>query len=61
MIEPFEREARVMVWFFAVLLGFLLLATLLAPKIVRFWRVDSCLDHGGRYNYDADRCELEVE
>jgi len=47
-----------MLWFFAGLIGIALLVTLIAPKIVRFWHVDRCLDRGGRWNYDQGRCEL---
>lgn len=50
-----------MLLFFAALIGVGLLAALIAPKLVRFWRVDRCLDQGGRYNYADDRCELEEE
>jgi hypothetical protein len=57
MIGPFECEARWMVAFFAALIGGALLATILAPKLIR-WRVDTCLDHGGRYNYAEGRCEF---
>jgi hypothetical protein len=58
MIGPFEREARWMVAFFAALIGGALLATIVAPKLIRFWRVDTCLDHGWRYNYAEGRCQF---
>ena len=38
-----------------------LLATIVAPKLFRFWRVDTCLDHGGRYNYAEGRCEVRED
>jgi hypothetical protein len=28
------------------------------PKIERFFKVDTCLDSGGRWNYDTQRCEM---
>ena len=30
------------------------------PKIDRFIKVDNCLDHGGRWNYEIDGCEIEA-
>jgi hypothetical protein len=45
-------------WFLAALLA--LGAVLTSSRSVkRFFQVDSCLDHGGRWNHDADRCEYE--
>jgi hypothetical protein len=61
MIGPFEREARFVLSFFAIVIGIALLATLIAPKIVRYCRVDRCLDQGGRYNYDNGLCEFGEE
>jgi hypothetical protein len=29
------------------------------PKIDRLIKVDNCLDHGGRWNYDIDECEYD--
>jgi hypothetical protein len=61
MIGFFEREARWRLSFFAALIGVALLTTIIAPKLIRFWRVDTCLDHGGRYNYAEGRCELHED
>ena len=61
MTGPFEREARWMMSFFAAFIGVALLAVIIAPKLIRFWRVDTCLDHGGRYNYAEGRCEFQEE
>ena len=30
-------------------------------KIDRFFEIDSCLDHGGSWNYLAEKCEFEEE
>jgi hypothetical protein len=38
------------VWFFVALVA--VLAS--SPAVKRFFQVDSCLDHGGRWNHDAD-------
>jgi hypothetical protein len=29
------------------------------PKIEQFFKVDSCLDKGGRWNYETDKCEFQ--
>jgi len=29
------------------------------PTLAEFWRVDRCLDAGGRYDYHAQACEGE--
>lgn len=46
-----------MLAFFAAFLGVALVATILAPKFVR-WRVDQCLDRGGRYLRAEGRCDV---
>ncbi|MGE0755254.1 MAG: hypothetical protein AB7L92_08870 [Alphaproteobacteria bacterium] len=28
------------------------------PSCVTFWEVDSCLDQGGRWNYQLEQCEF---
>jgi hypothetical protein len=61
MIGVFEPKARWMLSFFAASIGVALLATTIAPKLIRFWRVDSCLDHGGRYNDVGRRCEFHED
>jgi hypothetical protein len=45
-------------WFFAALLA---LAAVLASSqaVERFFQVDSCLDHGGRWNHETDACQHE--
>lgn len=30
------------------------------PKIDQFLKVDSCLDKGGRWNYDTQECEFDI-
>ena len=57
----FEREARINLSFVAAFVAIALIATFFAPEIIRFWRVDKCLDHGGRYDYASERCEGERE
>ncbi len=40
--------------------GFVVLVLLIALVLVRCWRdisVDSCLDMGGKWNYEANSCE----
>lgn len=29
------------------------------PKIKQFFKVDSCLDKGGRWNYETNKCEFK--
>jgi hypothetical protein len=31
------------------------------PKIDQFFKVDSCLDKGGRWNYETKECEFDSE
>ncbi|NLR95064.1 hypothetical protein [Flammeovirga agarivorans] len=31
------------------------------PKIDQFFKVDSCLDKGGRWNYETNECEFEYD
>jgi hypothetical protein len=61
--HPFERGAPVR-W---ILLGSILVVGLIASLIkvcafpaVRAARIDSCLDSGGSYDYDLDRCDHEA-
>lgn len=30
---------------------------ILTPKVKRFFEIDSCLDSGGRWNYEMNYCE----
>ncbi|WP_044616195.1 hypothetical protein [Gynuella sunshinyii] len=34
------------------------LAVLVRQHYSEFWRVDSCMDSGGRYNYEQHECEF---
>lgn len=42
-----------------VALSFLVIAAILVGRLgyAEFWDVDTCLDSGGAYNYDAETCE----
>jgi hypothetical protein len=43
-----------------MIIGFLcvvILFLIFKPKIVRFFEIDSCLDKGGRWNYEKNICE----
>lgn len=31
------------------------------PRVTQFFKIDSCLDKGGRWNYETDSCEFAVE
>ena len=35
---------------------FVIVVSLLVPKISRQMDIDGCLDGGGRYDYENDRC-----
>lgn len=46
--------------FYILIIGFLcivILFLLIKPKIDRFFEIDSCLDKGGRWNYEKNICE----
>jgi hypothetical protein len=58
MIGRFEREARLMLSFFDVLLGAGLLVVLIAPKIVAGRRAKECLDRGGQYYAAGGECTV---
>ena len=40
-------------------MDFILLATieLMALEISAFWQADTCLDSGGRFNYEQAKCD----
>lgn len=39
-----------------LVVGLLLALLLVVPRVRRFLAVDACLDAGGRYDYEFDRC-----
>ncbi len=48
-----SRSARLLV--FAVVA--IAAAWLVVPRVLAFLAVDSCLDYGGRYDYERRRCD----
>jgi len=40
-----------------LLTGFAIIVTIMVKWILPFMRIDSCLDQGGRWNYDLKKCE----
>tara|TARA_B100000809_G_scaffold97161_1_gene95682 strand:+ start:4749 stop:5006 length:258 start_codon:yes stop_codon:yes gene_type:complete len=44
-----------------IIIGILLILTGIwgYPKIHQFFKIDSCLDKGGRWNYKTKECEFE--
>lgn len=62
-MDHFEREAYLQWLIPGTLLVVALLAGLIvtcALPVIREVRVDACLDSGGSYDYEADRCDPEA-
>jgi hypothetical protein len=53
MLMPILRSKRMIV----LLVAALAVITILAAYLRRQLAIDGCLDHGGRWNYVANRCE----
>ncbi|WP_020647663.1 DUF2964 family protein [Solimonas variicoloris] len=51
-----KRRKAVLVGLICLLLG---IAWFAFESHAEFWAVDGCLDSGGRYNHEAQRCERE--
>jgi heat shock protein HslJ len=44
-----------------IIMGLVFVLGLLSlPQITRFYRIDSCLDYGGRFNYEINKCEKNI-
>lgn len=43
------------IWIGLILL--FVIGLIATPKVKRFFKIDSCLDSGGRWNYDTEMCE----
>ncbi len=54
--DRFKKEAKLMFLIPLSLIIFGILVSLFVPKISRQLDIDSCLDSGGKYDYDNDRC-----
>ncbi len=54
------RTVKPLIKFVAVALA-LLVCGLLGWRLVRFLEIDSCLDSGGRYDYEANVCVLSEQ
>lgn len=54
--DRFKKEAKLMFLIPLVLIVFGILAALFVPKISRQIDIDSCLDTGGKYDYEIDKC-----
>jgi hypothetical protein len=50
-----NRQASIVGWL-SIVVGIVLLSV---NWFGEFWAVDSCLDSGGRYNYESHVCELK--
>lgn len=38
-----------------------IIAVLIAPKMLRSWEIDRCLEVGGAYNYDKNECVVTAK
>jgi hypothetical protein len=54
--DRFKKEAKIMFLIPLALIIFAVLASLFVPKISRQLDIDSCLDAGGKYDYENDKC-----
>jgi hypothetical protein len=54
--DRFKKEAKLMFLIPLALIIFGILVSLFVPKITRQLEIDSCLDGGGKYDYDNNRC-----
>ena len=54
--DRFKKEAKLMFLIPLALIVFGILVSLFVPTISRQFAIDSCLDGGGKYDYDNDRC-----
>lgn len=54
--DCFKKEAKLMFLIPLVLIIFGILASLFIPKISRQLDIDNCLDGGGKYDYENNKC-----
>ncbi len=54
--DRFKKEAKLMFLIPLALIIFGILVSLFVPKISRQLDIDSCLDSGGRYDYENEKC-----
>ena len=54
--DRFKKEAKLMFLIPLALIIFGILVSLFVTKISRQLDIDSCLDGGGKYDYDNDKC-----
>ncbi len=54
--DRFKKEAKLMFLIPLALIIFGVLASLLVSRISRQADIDSCLDGGGKYDYENDKC-----
>ena len=54
--DRFKKEAKLMFLIPLALIIFGILASLFVPWISRQLDIDSCLDGGGKYDYENNKC-----
>lgn len=47
-----------MAWIFVGIFLLGLVVTIFTPWMIRFMKVDRCLDQGGRFNFVTNKCEF---
>lgn len=52
----FVREAKFMFLLPLLLILFIIIAALLAPRIMNQVEIDRCLDSGGKFDYNTNQC-----
>lgn len=52
----FKNEAKFMVWSIIAIIVVALIAAILIPFIYRQITIDRCLDAGGSYNHETNKC-----
>lgn len=56
--DRFKKEAKLMLLIPLILIVFGILVSLFIPKISRQLDIDSCVDAGGKYDYENNKCIL---
>jgi hypothetical protein len=59
--KRFTRDEIMLVSTPLFLIVIAIIAVLIAPKILRSWEIDRCLEVKGTYNYDKDECVVTAK
>lgn len=54
-----DKRVRAIVLMIAVAVAMIATGAFLAPRMIRYFEIDGCLDSGGAWNYAAAKCSHE--